>query len=166
MKYKYLHYYSNFFLITICIYLIIFLFSHCITPNLNQVSITIENNLLNSELQDITISVDDFYANYYLIIYQNEPDEHWIYFTSSDYKDDISSLIDNFYSLTKNKFIIFQGDKIKNEFKFSIKPKYTLDYMTNTDNLFHVYYVVPYSVFPFKKFYYSKHFYFFVNPVI
>lgn len=165
MNLNYLNKYVNFIFLTILVYCLVFLGSHYITPNLGEIAISIDTNMSNPQFQNITISVEKSFSTYYILVYEPSSNAQWIYFSSSKYANDISTLIENFVDTTKNKYLVFQGNKSKHNFTFTIKSKYTSNYITNKDHLFHVYYIIPHPIFPFTSFYYSKHFYFFVNPM-
>ncbi|MEG0905050.1 MAG: hypothetical protein RSF87_02400 [Cellulosilyticaceae bacterium] len=153
-------------LIYITLYIGLFLSLHFITPDLGTVDVTVTSNEINPELQEINISTNQVKNKYYILIYEEAEQDTWLYFNTKNYIKSSDFLVSEFIPNLKNKYILLEGDPLKSNFSFSIKSKYPLSYMANKDSKFHLFYIVSYDLFLFPTFYYSKHFVFFVDPII
>lgn len=150
----------------IILYAALFIFLHFYIPDLGDVSVTIKPTDYNSELQQVTLSTTKQFDKYYLFIYEDSSDDTWMYFNTTTHDKSSEFLIDQFIPSFKNKYVLLEGNKTKNTFSFTMKPKYPINYMSNKESKFHLFYIVPYKIFPFPTFYYSKHLIFFIEPIM
>lgn len=144
----------------------LFLFYQFYLPELGDITITITPNNLSPEIQEVNLSLSRTFDKYYLLIYEEHTEDTWIYFNTKIHDKSSELLISEFLPHSKSKYILLEGTKLQNTFNFKMKSKYPISYMSNKDSKFHLFYIVPYKFFPFPTFYYSKHFVFFVDPII
>lgn len=153
--------------ILFCIsYVGLFIVLHLITPDLGTVTIGVNPNDDNPEMLYVTLSIDKSFNQYYFLIYENNPNDNWIYFSPSIYIEDNALITKEFLPDDKNKYLLLEGDQYKNSFTFSIKSKYPISYMSSQEHTFHVYAIVPFKLFPFPTFYFNKHYVFFIDPLL
>lgn len=151
------------FIIIYCIY---FIALHFIYPDIGDISI--EVNPVSSHLDSkvITITNPAVLDRYYLIIYQDNSEDDWLYFNSSNLTKPDSKVIKLFLPTTQSNYLFFEGSKSKPNLEFKLTSKYPMKYMSSKEHIFHVQYIVPFDFPPFPTFYYSKHYTFFVDPLI
>ncbi|OOB78932.1 MAG: hypothetical protein ATN34_01600 [Epulopiscium sp. Nele67-Bin002] len=134
------------------------------TPDLPNLSIDITYIDYNTELQQITFTLDTAQDEYFLLIYEEDLEEQWLYFNSSVYHNlDIAKI---FLPAEIEKFILFEGDSSTTTFSFEVKPKHAFSYMDITEYVFHVQLIIPFKFSIFPTFYYTKHYVFFLESSI
>ncbi|MGL4799629.1 MAG: hypothetical protein ACRCWY_09595 [Cellulosilyticaceae bacterium] len=154
----------HFITLSLVIYCIYFIILHFVSLNIGD--LTIDVSAIPSQPESHTVSITTTKASpkYYLLIYE-ENEDNWLYFNSFTGNAD-SSLTDLFLPNPEPTYLFFEGNKTQSSFHFKLTSKYPLNYMASQEHIFHVDYIVPFQVFPFPPFYYSKHYTFFINPLI
>lgn len=152
-------------LLIILIYAIIVVCFHFYVPELPHLTVNSVPDLKYGT-QYVTLTTDKPSKLFYLLIYEEEPDEHWIYYAPKSYNDSSELILDQFLPENVTKYILLEGDQTKNSFAFSLKPKYNLTQLANKDHIFHVIYIVPYDFHILPTFYYTKHSIFFIDPIL
>ena len=99
------------------------------------------------------------------MIYEEGDSENWLYFSSQATTMD-STILKQFLPSTKNNYILLEGTKAKSDFSFTLTSKYPVTYMSTKEHIFHLEYIVPFKLFLFPTFYYTKQYTFFVDPLI
>lgn len=148
------------------IYSLLFIGLHFFYPNIDELTITLSPSPTRLESRVISIMNPKVLNSYYLLIYEDSADENWLYFNSSPAYSSHPNIIKSFLPESKTHYLLLEGNKHKSNFNFTITPKYPIGYMATKEHIFHVQYIVPFRVFPFPTFYYSKHYIFFVDPLI
>lgn len=153
-------------LIYTMLYTGLFILFHFIPPTIGAVDVSITPNELNPELQEIKLSPPSSRSKYYILIYQDSDEDTWLYFNTKNYIESSELLVSELVPNLKNKYVLLEGSPLKNDLSFYLKSKYPLSYMANKESKFHLFYIIPYKVFLFPTFYYSKHFVFFIDPIM
>lgn len=166
MKNNFLNKLLTLILVYITVYIGLFLIFHFITPDIGTINVRVNPNQINPELQEIHISTNQIRSKYYILIYEDNAQDTWLYFNTKSFIKPSEFLLSEFAPHLKNKHIFLEGSPSKNDLNFSIKAKYPLSYMANKESKFHLFYIIPYKLFFFPTFYYSKHFIFFIDPII
>lgn len=166
MKKSLLNTILNLIIFYIFLYVSLFIFFQFYIPDLGEVAITVVPNDYNPEVQQVNLSLNKLTDKYYLLIYEENTEDTWMYFNTKTHDKSSEFLISQFIPNPKSKYVLLEGNHLKNTFSFKMKSKYPISYMSNRESKFHLYYIVPYKLFPFPTFYYSKHFVFFVDPIM
>lgn len=156
----------NLIIIIVFIYIIIFMSLHLLIPQLGDVTISVLPSNHHPEIQEINISTTKLVNKYYILIYEDAPEDNWLYFNNKIATRANEFFISEFVPSTKNKHILLEGNKSKNTFTFNIKSKVPISTMANKEFKFHLYYIVPYDLSIFPTFYYTKHFVFYIDPIM
>lgn len=156
----------NLTLLYIVCYVSLFIVFQFYIPDLGDITITVVPNDHTPEIQQINLSLNKMFDKYYLLIFEENTEDTWMYFYQKTHDKSSEFLLSQFIPNPKSKYVLLEGDNLKNTFSFKMKSKYPITYMSNKESKFHLYYIVPYKFFPFPTFYYSKHFTFFVDPIM
>lgn len=154
---------ANFIVILTILYLILFMNYHIYTSDIGELDINITQDENFPETASITISPNKKLKNYYVLIYEDDDSNNWLYFSNNATGKDTHYILDELLPPHKIKYALLEGSSTKNMHTFNIKSKYPISHLANKDHVFHAYLIVPYSIFPFPKFYYIKHQIFFIN---
>ncbi len=146
-------------LVTIYTYLIRFYI-----PELPELVINITPTNYNSEMQQIEFKVNDMANDYYILIYEENPEQNWTYFNSDNYHN--SDIASYFLPDKIDKYVLFKSNTNSNTYSFDVRPKYTINYMSNIESIFHVQLIIPYQPLFLPTFYYTTHYVFFLEPLI
>lgn len=166
MKNKFIDKLFTLILLYICMYIGLFITLNLFTPDIGTLNIQVNSNEHNPELKEFNISTNQINEKYFILIYEDSSHDNWLYFNSKIHNKDSDIIISKFIPNLKNNYILLEGDKFNNEFNFSIKSKFPLTHMANKEYKFHIFFIVPYKLFLFPSFYYSKHTTFFLDPII
>lgn len=147
-------------------YTLLFVLCEYLTPDLGEVKINISINKENNELQKISISNTKSYNNFNFLLYEDSATPNWIYTTPKISSKPKNLFINEYLPSPHTRYVYFEGNKNKNLFTVDIKPKYSIGHMSSKDHIFHLLYIVPYKLLFFPRFYYVKHFTFFVDPIM
>lgn len=153
----------NLTILLIIIYFILFISYHLITPDIGYLDLKITSSTSSPGSQIVTMTTSKVLNHYYLLVYAHSSDEHWLYSAPPHHPSNGRFIKDMFLLDDKKKYILVEGNQYKNHFTFTLTPKYPVRYMSTKEHIFHVHYIVPYQVFPFPPFYYSKHYTFFLE---
>ena len=148
------------------IYILFFISLHFITPNLDGLTITVVAAECRIESKIISITNTLPTKTYYLLIYEEDDPENWLYFSSPADNTNITELTKLFLPDSKANYVLLEGSKTKTTFPITITSKYPIQSSASQSSIFHVEYIVPFKIFPFPTFYYSKHYSFFVDHLI
>lgn len=154
---------ANAIILMIFIYLALFISHHFYTPNLGELTIDITQNPDYPELVNLSLSPTEKLKDYYVLIYEDDDSDSWLYFANNASGKDTHYILEELLPAHKLKYALFQGTSTKNIHSFSMKSKYPISHLANKDHVFHAYLIVPNKIFPFPKFYYIKHQIFFIN---
>lgn len=154
---------ANFIVILCLLYTIIFINYHLYTSHIGTLDITITQDENMPETASITLSPTKKLKHYYILIYEDDDADSWLYFSHNATGKDTHYILDEILPPHKTKYALIEGSATKNTHTFNIKSKYPISHLANKDHVFHAYLIVPYSIFPFPKFYYIQHQIFFIN---
>ncbi|OON98300.1 MAG: hypothetical protein ATN36_00990 [Epulopiscium sp. Nele67-Bin005] len=135
-------------------------------PTFGEAHVQISSVNLSTEQREIGIIVDNPDEEYYILVYEDDPDNNWIYFTHLYFPPAHDKIVDNFLPDDIEKYMLFGGDELTSYFSFQLRPNQPLNYMVHENYIFHLQYIVPYKFLFFPTFYYSKHSIFFIDPVM
>jgi hypothetical protein len=139
------------------IYCLLFIVQHFIIPTIGEIdiSVTANNKVLTN--QDVTITPQKPPSRYYVLLYEENKKNDWIYFINQTYDKRRQTIADTFLPEDTMKYILFEGSKKNSSFTFQIQPKYPINYVVRKQSCFHVIYIIPYKIYPFPDFYYCSH---------
>lgn len=152
-------------LLMIIIYSCIYLSFHFYVPDLADITVTTVPDVKYG-VEHVTLTADKPDDLCYLLIYEEDEDENWIYYAPRSYNDSSQLIRNHFLPEDKSKYILLEGTSTKSSFAFSLKPKYNLTALANKEHVFHVIYIVPYKLTFFPTFYYTQHSVFFIDPIL
>lgn len=154
---------ANTIVILSILYIILFINYHIYNSDIGTLDITITQDEISPETVHISITPTKKHKNYYILIYENDDSNNWLYFSNNATGKDTLYILDEFLPTHKVKYALIEGFSTKNIHSFSIKSKYPISHLVNKDHVFHAYLIVPHNIFPFPKFYYIQHQIFFIN---
>ena len=144
-------------------YVLIFINYHLYIHNIGNLSIDVTSNSEHLETIQVSLKPKIPLKKYYILIYEDNFSDSWLYFISNTTKKQVQPILDSLIPLHTDKYILLEGNSNKNLHTFNIKSKYPINLLSNQDRAFHAYLIVPYSIFPFPQFYYINHQIFFIN---
>lgn len=144
-------------------YILIFINYHFYINNIGDLSIDIASDSDHLETIQVSLKPDKPLKKYYILIYEDNFSDAWLYFITNTNKKQVQPIIDSLLPLHTDKYILLEGNSAKNLHTFNIKSKYPINLLSNQDCAFHAYLIVPYNIFPFPNFYYISHQIFFIN---
>jgi hypothetical protein len=147
------------------IYCIIFIIYHFLIPQTGEVSIFIQPNINNPEIQKVTITPKKASSKYYLLVYEDYERNNWIYYMHQNYNKKREEIARTFLPADNMKYLLLEGDKKTNFFSFELKRKYHSNYISPHKSVFHLIYLVPYKLFLFPEFYYCIHRTFYIDSL-
>lgn len=154
---------ANVIIILTVLYIVIFINYHIYNFDIGALDINITQDENSPETATISISPTKKHKNYYVLIYEDDTSNNWLYFSNNATGKDTHYILDELLPPHKIKYALLEGSSTKNLHSFNIKSKYPISHLANKDHVFHAYLIVPYGIFPFPKFYYIKHQIFFIN---
>ena len=151
-------------IITIALtYLLIFINYHFYINNIGGLSINITSDSEHLETIQVSLKPERMLKKYYILIYEDNFSDAWLYFISNTTKKQVQPILDSLLPLHTDKYILLEGSSTRNLHTFNIKSKYPINLLSNQDRAFHAYLIVPYNIFPFPHFYYINHQILFIN---
>ncbi|MEG1828010.1 hypothetical protein [Niameybacter sp.] len=163
MKKNKFNFLSKLLIIITIIYVVIFIIYQFYGANIGTLNISIASDKEQVEAVQISITPTKDLRQYYLLIYEDNFSDSWLYFISNTYNKDAQHILEEILPPHTDKYVFLEGSSQKNTHTFTIKSKYPINHLTNQDHAFHAYLIVPYEIFPFPIFYYIKHQVFFIN---
>lgn len=146
-------------------YVCLFLVFHVFPIKLGEIEVSIISNIKDPEVQEVTILSTKSHARYYFLVYEEVEKNNWIYFVHPAYDKYRQTISNRFLPNPTSKYVIWEGNYESGYCTFQMKSKYPFHYIANCTNIFHVIYIVPYRLYPFPTFYFSKHATFTINPI-